>query len=551
MPKPTARKSSGGTQAKDAKLNRKAAESGLMIAPGPVFPVESDFRVNALALFQLAKSDSILTDPDVASYAVGYARLVLSWCRENKITIPFGDMPYYTCLDTAITRDVITILQDANTAANELWGGSNGSSGTPLGHEERRQIALGFLFNDTDACAMYFSDGTIKEEKGVKRTVAALVTFRSDEFPMLTDLATANGIGGAAEGSRTNLNHFCYPFMVSLLRSTVDGGKLQSASKYIVGKSQKAIARVLPKTCQEDYNAIWAKFHCKKMVDKLDPRLIPNYCVTASKIDTAIRMAAASYESVRVCSLEELGITANPISAAEVLTNIYATEELEWNDVFKLGQVAKKLINGLGYIPLLSINGGLRTEVGDNMNFVWGCRLKPNGSVEVRIPERRFKIEDRDAKMEEFSGRGKTRQPVDPEDEDEGDWLVSLDPKPQAGTSSGPTLQVPTGRATRDSSRSGSQSRDNSKERGSRSDSKGRESRSQSRVPPKPRSESKEPPKSRSGSKEPPKSRSESQTRREFAKLDDLLKSEAGVPAVPAPKDEKKDKAGKKKKSDK
>jgi flagellar biosynthesis GTPase FlhF len=372
-------------------MNKMARATELTVTHMAGMPaMDDDMAKRFLAIFAYAKDNHVLTDTLVSQKSEEYLSCVLRWAKKMDMDLPYGNAPMHTCLDQQQTAHIIKLLELGMEAGNKMWGGDGG--GAAMSPEDRALIASSFIFTDDEACAMYFPNGRLSEERGVKRTLAALLTFRAAEFPQIGALAAGEGIHAANESARSNINHVCYPALVSLVKFVAGSEQdIYLASNYIIGESENAIARVLPRTCEDAYDRLAKKMHVIKMKDGLDARLIPNYCLTRKKFEVAVRVAAAR-KTVRICNVDELGYTGYVPEAADALWTIYQTmkNNLENAEVFGLAQVAKRLLNGVQIVPVLSIMGGMKTSVGGLENY--GSTMYTDGSIHVEMPDKRFDI---------------------------------------------------------------------------------------------------------------------------------------------------------------
>jgi len=421
---------------RSSKINKQARSAGLELTHADNNPMDEMFATAFTNITKHAKENDLLDNPKVAERAAAYTNVVLDWARATHMTLPIGNAPAYTCLGSQATANLITLLQKGLEAGNHLWGGAGAAS---MSSEDRALIAESFIFSDGEACSMYFKEGKISDEKGVKRTIAALLTYRSADFPMLASMAATQGVHAANESARSNINHVCYPVLVALVKHYSTTEEVYNAANFVIGQSESAIARVLPRACEDAYNKISKSLNVIKMKDNLDARMIPNYCITRKKFEVAVRLAATHKKSVLICNLDELGYTSDVPLACEILWQIYKKHEdkLDFSEVFGFAQVAKRLINGVQMIPVLSLMGGMKTQLGFDAD--WGWFLQPDGTTVVAMPHNRYDLVARQydvvsKKDKEPPTKTPSRDPSKDrrsEEKDTGDWKSAPAPGPK------------------------------------------------------------------------------------------------------------------------
>jgi len=398
-----------------AANNGIALESGLEICTINPREVEENIMGVAFAMFEKGKKDSNLGDDNVKDNSEAYSKMVAGWAKSVGMKIPYGDIPAFTCLPIKSTTNMIDLLRKGQESANKIWGGEGSESG-PMPMEERLKIANRCNLTDAQACNLYLDkEGLVYDETGAKRVVSCIVAMRAAEFPRLAAGAVKSGLNAGSESARANCNHVCYPFLVSLIIKKFDMKTIRKASMYITGKSNAVTGRLLAANVEEKYDAAYEairkKFNVMTM-NPMDPRLIPNYCMTRTKIDIAIRMAHATKETVKICNVDELGYTKSPVIAAETLWGIYTRKQWDAFDTFSLSSIAKRLINGLDIIPVLCVTGGLKTKV-SKVGDVAGWYLQEDGTCLVKLNDAKYSwgareerlIDDWNTKKPEFRSR--------------------------------------------------------------------------------------------------------------------------------------------------
>lgn len=344
----------------NSAMNKLVLASGLEMVKIRVIPkLNSELNSRIHALITRCKNLTEITD-ELNDMAYAVTDMCYALNRElvddNTLAVPLGNTKFYFDADASL-HATIELLKAAADAGNALWGnaGVPVMSETDVFAEAQSLLNLGM----DNIKAMFSKENLTPKEL---RMISSVLKLEHDEE--LAEIYNAHGTPDIT--GRLNKNHMDYMMMMSYLyyNNRADTNKIIHAAMYVMSKSQQKVAERLPAGFLNAYNSCLEDLqHCK--LTPCDARKVPAYTMTTTKCNRIIVQTAIHLgHNFTVSSVDDLAFSKNPGQAMTMLNSLYRQfrTELSNAEIFKLGQVARNGLNGIG-VNFNYCTGGLMGTV--------------------------------------------------------------------------------------------------------------------------------------------------------------------------------------------